>query len=89
MTDLIERRLKQLGAATENVVPTERFERWIIDAAERRSATRWLDVPWRWGGLALAVGAVAAAASVLLALRVESELDDQVLVTADWVEMVP
>jgi len=87
--DLIERRLKQLGAATEAIVPSERFHQRIIDAAEQRSATRWLDVPWRVGGVALVVGALAAAASVLLALRVQTELDDQMLVSADWVEMDP
>ena len=87
--DRIERRLRQLGKATESVGPSEGFDPWIIRQAEHQSGTRWLDVPWRLGGVALVVGALAAAASVLLALRVQTELDDRVLTTADWVEIEP
>jgi hypothetical protein len=87
--DFIEERLRRLGAATEPIAPSAGFDQWLVEAATRRAATRGLVVPWRVGGAALVVGALAAAASVLLALRMESALDEQVLVTADWVESGP
>jgi len=87
--DLVERKLRQLGTETEALRPPAGLEQRIIALAERRSGTRWLDVPWRLGGLALAVGALAAAASVLFALHVQSDLDEKMLTASDWVEVEP
>ena len=87
--DFIEERLEKLGQATAQVVPDDGFDRWIVDAAQRESAARWLVVPWRVGGVALAVGALAAAASIVLALQTQSDLDEELVVASDWVEIGP
>jgi hypothetical protein len=85
--DFIDERLARLGSATEDVVPTTGFDDWVVAAVERDSGVVWFDGMWRGGKMALVVGALAAAASVMLAMNERIDLDEQVMATFEMVEL--
>lgn len=87
--DFIDERLARLGAATGSVEPGKGFDDWVLAAVAKREGARGLELPWRTGRWALLAATVAAAASVLLAVRAESTLDEQVLSTLDGTEVDP
>lgn len=85
--DFIDERLKRLAARTEGVAPAGGFEDWILAGVERASGVVWFDSMWRSGRVALVVGALAAAASVVAAVSVQTDLDDATMTAFELVEL--
>lgn len=84
----IDQRLAELGRATEGIAPAPGFDDFIVRAVERRSGVVWFETMWRrTGRAALLIGALAAAASVVLAVSARTELDEQTLTTFEMVEL--
>lgn len=87
--------LQALARATDGLAPSAGFADAIMAAVEADDARseRPIRGGWdadviRWGRSALAVAAVAAAASALISMRAESALHDEILATVDLVEVV-
>ncbi|MBW2524620.1 MAG: hypothetical protein JRI23_10615 [Deltaproteobacteria bacterium] len=85
--DFIDAKLAQLARATEDVVPTAAFDDWVAAAVGRESGVVWFESVWRTGRVALLVGALAAAASVVLAMNARIDLDEQVMANFEMVEL--
>lgn len=84
--EYVEDRLRKLGQATLDIAPAAGFDAWVLEAVERQSGVVWFDTMWRTGRVALLVGALAAAASVVLAWNARTDLDEAVLATFEMVE---
>jgi hypothetical protein len=61
-------RLNRLRAQTEGIVPSADFEAKLLVLLSATPANDAFSLVWRWGKFGVALGAVVAAASIVLAL---------------------
>ncbi|MGC4065507.1 MAG: hypothetical protein QM784_12840 [Polyangiaceae bacterium] len=66
--DAIELRLNRLRVQTDGIAPSAGFEAKLLVLLAATPANDALSQVWRWGKFGVALGAVVAAASVVLAL---------------------
>jgi hypothetical protein len=85
--DFAERKLERLRARTDAIRPGPGFDDWIAHAVQRRGKVTPIDGRWRAGRWALLAAAMAAAASIVLALETSALLDERVLAAFDLVEI--
>ncbi len=82
MNDEIDERLERLTRATERVAPRSAFTARVMTVIEQEHAAAgfWVDLP-RAARRVIPFAAIAAAASVIWALRASREIDDDAAVS--------
>jgi hypothetical protein len=77
LEESVEARLERLKAQTQNVGPSAGFEEKLWVLLGRVPANDVTSFVWRWGKFGVALGALAAAASLVFALNNRFELENE------------
>lgn len=77
LDDSIELRLARLKAQTAQVGPSAGFEEKLLVLFGAAPANDAMNFVWRWGKFGVALGALAAAASIVMALSSSAAMDQE------------
>ena len=85
--ETVDAKAQRLADATESLAPSAGFDDWIMSAIDAEPEASLLDRVWSPGKRMLAIGAFAAAASVMFAVQTQDQVDNDVMMAFDLVEL--